>query len=344
VSGGLRQWVASSDHPLAYAARKTRRVALTFSLPAPALIVRPMLAIYMALRESYYFLVRLLICEPLFKAYCTQYGRGLRTGVYIHWVQGRGKLILGDNVLVDGKCSFLFTVRYLKDPTLRVGDNTVIGHGCTFTVGRQITIGKHCLIAGGVHMFDAPGHPTDPSLRKMGAPANADDVRPIVIHDNAWIGEHSIVFPGVVVGEGSVVAMGSVVVNEVPPYTIVAGNPARVTGRLSGARAQVREEDAGTAAAIADVGGASSLAAVMAVLRRVLGTDNLSPTEDFYDAGVTSIMMLPLLMEIEQQFGIAFSDGDFPDARTGQQLAARIDGLSRDSRANAPRGSLSDAP
>ena len=341
---GLRQWVASSDHPLAYAARKTRRVALTFSLPAPALMVRPMLAIYLALRESYYFLVRLLICEPLFKAYCTQYGRGLRTGVYIHWVQGRGKLILGEDVFVDGKCSFLFTVRYTKEPLLRVGDNTVIGHGCSFTVGQQITIGKHCLIAPDVRMFDAPGHPTDPTLRKRGAPANAEDVRPIDIEDNVWIGAQSILYPGVRVGEGSVVATGSVVMNEVPPYTIVAGNPARVTGRLSGAPAQAREVNAGKTAAVADVGGASSLAAVMVILRRVLGTDNLSPTEDFYDAGVTSIMMLPLLMEIEQQLGITFSDGDFPDARTGEQLAARIDALTRISRANESRGSLSEAP
>jgi len=323
---GLRRWLALSEHPLASAARKIRKAVVAFSLPAPALVVRPLLAIYLALRKCYYFLVRVFICEPLFKAYCTQYGRGVRTGVYIHWVQGSGKLILGDNVLVDGKCSFHFAVRYTKDPTLRVGDNTVIGHGCNFTVGRQITIGKHCLIAGGVNMFDAPGHPTDPSLRKSGAPANAEDVRPIEIHDNAWIGAQSIVFPGVSVGEGSVVATGSVVMNDVPPYTLVSGNPARVIARLPGARTQVRDHHAGNAASVTDVSGAS-LDAVMAILRRVLGTDNLSPTEDFYDAGVTSIMTLPLLMEIEQQFDITFSEGDFPDARTGQQLAVRIDAL-----------------
>ena len=82
----------------------------------------------------------------------------------------------------------------------------------------------------------------------------------------------------------------------------------------------------------------------MGILRRVLGTDNISPTEDFYDAGVTSTMVLPLLMEIEQQFGIKFPEEEFPEARTGQQLAARIDALSRISRADVPRESLSDVP
>jgi len=287
-----------------------------------------MLAIYLAVRQCYYVLVRLLICEPLFKAYCTQYGRGLRTGVFVHWVQGSGKLVLGDNVLVDGKCSFLFTVRYTKDPTLRVGDNTVIGHGCAFTVGRQIAIGKHCLLAPGVRMFDSPGHPTDPLLRKTGAPANAEDVRPIDIHDNVWIGAQSIVFPGVSVAEGSVVATGSAVMSDVPPYTMVAGNPARAVARLSRARTQASAERPEKPVCVADVSRTSSLDPVMAILRDVLGTNNLSPTEDYYDAGITSIMALPLLLEIEQRFGITLSEKDFPDARTGQQLAALIDALS----------------
>ena len=337
---GLKRWLALSDHPLASAARKIRSALIRFSLPAPVLLVRTMLSIYLAVRECYYFLIRVFICEPLFKAYCTHYGRGLRTGVYIHWVQGDGKLILGDNVLVDGKCSFHFATRYTKDPMLRIGDNTVISHGCDFTVGRQITIGKHCLIAVGVRMFDAPGHPTDPSLRKTGAPANADDVRPIEIHDDAWIGARSILFPGVSVGKGSVVAMGSVVMNEVPPYTLVAGNPARVIGHLPGTPATERTGKTGCVAGVAG----ASLDAVMAILRRVLGTDNISPTDDFYDSGVTSTMVLPLLMEIEQQFGITFPEEDFPEARTGQQLAARIDALSRSSRADVPGESLSDVP
>jgi len=191
-----------------------------------------MLWVYLTLRGAYYFVYRVFVCEPLFKAYCTRYGRGLRTGVYVHWVQGSGELILGDDVYVDGKCSFTFASRFSDRPVLEVGDRTIIMHDCFFTVGRRITIGRHCMLAGGVWMFDAGGHPTDPAARLAGLPPPPDKVRPITIGDNVWIGMKCLIFPGTTIGEGSVVAAGSVVRGEVPPYTVVAGNPARVVAVL----------------------------------------------------------------------------------------------------------------
>ena len=52
-------------------------------------------------------------------------------------------------------------------------------------------------------------------------------VKPVTISDNVWIGQRGIICPGVTVGEGAVVSAGSVVMTDVAPYTIVAGNPAR---------------------------------------------------------------------------------------------------------------------
>ena len=92
---------------------------------------------------------RLLICEPLFKAHCQSSGRGV-TDVFIHWITGRGDIIIGDDVLVDGKCSITFASRYAAAPSLIVGDHTGIGHGCTFSMGQRITIGRHCRIAAHV--------------------------------------------------------------------------------------------------------------------------------------------------------------------------------------------------
>ena len=51
---------------------------------------------------------------------------------------------------------------------------------------------------------------------------------PVIIKDNAWIGMSAIILKGVTVGEGAIVAAGSVVTKDVPPHTIVAGVPARV--------------------------------------------------------------------------------------------------------------------
>lgn len=327
------RWIAISENQIARRARRLRRAFLSFSLPAPVLIVRPLLIVFLAIRKSYYFLVRIFVCEPLFKAYCTQYGRGVRTGPFIHWFNGRGRLIVGDNVLVDGKCSFSFALRYATDPVLSIGSNTIISHACGFTVGRRITIGEHCLIARGVLMFDAPGHPTSPALRKMGAPANLEDVRAIEICNNAWIGTNAIIFPGVTVGEGSVVAAGSAVMSDVPPFTTVAGNPARVIGRLSPGEVPKGGRNAQTAGSAANHSG-RSLNDLMPILRKTLGTDSLTPDEDFYDAGITSIMVLPLIAEIEEHFGVVISDNDFQNANTGREVAAYIETLLADSHAN----------
>jgi acetyltransferase-like isoleucine patch superfamily enzyme len=228
----LRRVLATSEHAVIQCARAVRRRVLTFTLPAPKLIVVPALHVFIGLRAVYYFLFRVLVCEPLFKAYCTRYGRNLRTDVYIHWVQGGGELIFGDDVLVDGKCAFTFAARFVDRPTLEVGDRTGISNRCRFTVGKRISIGNDCMIAAGVWIFDSSGHSTDPASRLADLPPPADEVRPVSIGDNVWIGTNSIIFPGVTIGEGSVVSAGSVVLSDVPANTIVAGNPARRIGTL----------------------------------------------------------------------------------------------------------------
>jgi len=224
---GLWRFLALSDHPLAVLARRIRRGLARFGLPAPRIVVRPVLVLFLLSRSIYFFMVRVFVCEPMFKAYCTSYGRNLRTGVFLPWVQGRGALMIGDNVVVDGKSSFHFAVRYSDRPELIIGDNTGIGHGCSFTVGKRITIGRHCRIGLSVQMFDSPGHASDPAARLAGLPAAQDEVRPITIGDNVWIGNNSIICPGVTIGDGSAVAIGSVVMSDVPENTLVAGNPAR---------------------------------------------------------------------------------------------------------------------
>jgi len=55
---------------------------------------------------------------------------------------------------------------------------------------------------------------------------------PVIIKDKVWLGAKVIVLKGVTIGEGAVVGAGSVVVNDVPPWTLVAGNPARVIRAL----------------------------------------------------------------------------------------------------------------
>ncbi|NLS95780.1 MAG: acyltransferase [Planctomycetaceae bacterium] len=236
----LHKFLATSDHPFARMGRNVRRWMRNLSLPAPRIVVKPMLWCFLAIRNTYYFVMRVFICEPLFKAYCTKYGNNLHTGVFIHWVMGKGNIIIGDNVTIDGKCSFIFSSRYCDMPKLEIGHRTGVGANCSFVVGKHIHIGEDCMIAGGTSFFDSNGHPADPDARKAKRPPSAEEVRPIEIGDNVWIGNNSTIFPGVRIGEGSIVSARSVVRTQVRPYTVVAGNPARKICDLS--RPVVRNE------------------------------------------------------------------------------------------------------
>jgi carbonic anhydrase/acetyltransferase-like protein (isoleucine patch superfamily) len=222
----LRRTVATSDHIAARLARRAYWGVRRFTLPAPRIVIVPILWVFLMVRATYYFLVRVFLCEPLFKAYCKEYGRGVRTDVYIHWIMGKGDIIIGDDVCVDGKSSFAFSPRFAERPTLRIGSHTQVGGGCTIAVAKQVTIGRHCLLAGGIWIADSNGHSTDPAARLAGLPPRPEEIRPVTIGDNVWIGSNAMILPGVTVGDGSVIAAHSVVRSDVPPYSIVAGNPA----------------------------------------------------------------------------------------------------------------------
>lgn len=230
---GWRRWFATSDHWLARTARCLRTSYRRVSIPAPKVVFVPALYAYLAVRNVYYFLLRVFVCEPLFKAHCVRYGRHVHTGTYIHWIQGKGSILLGDNITFDGKCVISFAARITDRPTLKVGSKTGLSHNCTLVVAKSITIGSHCRIATGVQMFDSNGHPTEVTSRTRGDAPDAKDVRPIVIGDHVWIGRNAIICPGVNIGEGSIVAAGAVVFNDVPPFSIVGGNPA---GRIGTTR------------------------------------------------------------------------------------------------------------
>ncbi|MFT3770759.1 MAG: DapH/DapD/GlmU-related protein [Minicystis sp.] len=232
MSATLR-YLANSDHPLAREARRLYRNITAFTLPAPRAVTLPMRWTFVATRDLYHLGMRLFISEPIFKSYCKQYGERVRTGPFVHYVIGDGDIILGDDVVLDGLSAFTFAARFSDSPTLRVGNRTGIGHQCQITVAKAITIGNDCRIGPKVWMFDSSGHSTDPEARLAGVPPTPEQVRPITIGDNVWIGGGAIIGPGVTIGDGAVVSAGAVVLADVPARTVVAGNPARMVGLTS---------------------------------------------------------------------------------------------------------------
>ena len=105
---------------------------------------------------------------------------------------------------------------------IRVGRNVFVNQNCTFYDLGGLDIADDVMIGPNVSLITT-GHPLEPSQRRATTIG-----RPIVIERNVWIAAGATVIGGVMIGENSVVAAGSVVTRDVPPNTLVGGNPARV--------------------------------------------------------------------------------------------------------------------
>ncbi len=115
---------------------------------------------------------------------------------------------------------------------LRIGDNVGIS-GTTISCSEAITIGNNVLIGSGCLITDTDGHPMDAEKRRQTSSYTDVINSPVVIADDAFIGSRSIILKGVTIGQGAVVGAGSVVTKDVPPFTVVAGNPAREIKKIA---------------------------------------------------------------------------------------------------------------
>ena len=111
----------------------------------------------------------------------------------------------------------------------RFGKGVYVNFNCTFLDTCLITIGSRTLIGPGCSFFAAT-HPLDPFLRNgtQGPELGA----PITVGEDCWFGGNVTVCPGVTIGRGCTIGAGSVVTKDVPPFYVVAGNPARIIKQI----------------------------------------------------------------------------------------------------------------
>jgi acetyltransferase-like isoleucine patch superfamily enzyme len=144
-------------------------------------------------------------------------------------IQGlsRHGVVFGDKVTV-GRFAMVRPSMYYGGPVgegLVVGDDSNIGPYSYIGCSGGISIGSNVMMSPRVSLF-AENHNFADVTRTM--KSQGVTRQPIVIEDDCWIASHSVVLAGVTIGRGSIVAAGSVVTKSVPPYSIVAGSPARV--------------------------------------------------------------------------------------------------------------------
>ena len=141
---------------------------------------------------------------------------------------------IGENSKIGEKC-FLTAWSSIGNqkfsPIIKLGNNSNISSFSHVTcvnkiiIGNNVCMGRHLLISDNSHGKDSF---EDAFVPVMERPLFSQG--PVIIEDNVWIGEYSCILPNVKIGRGTTIGAGSIVRNDIPPYSYVFGNPAKVIG------------------------------------------------------------------------------------------------------------------
>ena len=158
-----------------------------------------------------------------------------------HYLRG---VLLGKNIIIEDGVKLLRFPKNIKigddviiksgshlcpckhSALLEIGARTTVGFNTLIYASCRISIGDDCMIAPFVYIVDS-----DHGIERKELMNRQDNYsKPIIVGSDVWIGAHAVILKGVTLGDGAVVAAGSVVRENVLPYTIVGGVPARVIG------------------------------------------------------------------------------------------------------------------
>lgn len=183
-----------------------------------------------------------------------------RTAIPYDWYPGfiPENVILGENVYIDSSFGFAAFKSQNKAAMqmgyasscydrstfvtsgmgkIEIGEYSIL-NGCTIICSRHIAIGKYVMVAWGAVIYDnylasdldskarADILTTQAMLENREMPFSGSS--PIKIEDNVWIGFDAVVKPGTTIGRGSIIGSKSVVSGNIPPYSVVVGNPGRI--------------------------------------------------------------------------------------------------------------------
>lgn len=152
-----------------------------------------------------------------------------------------------NNIVIGNNCRIQGVIVCAKTGKITIGQYTAIMQDVKIQCASSITIGSFCGIASNTLVVDNNNHPIDIEGRiahrirvapggegyqgeSFGWEIAVSD--PVDIKDGVWIGSNCSIMKGVTIGEGAIVARGSIVTKDVEPHTIVAGNPAKMVKRL----------------------------------------------------------------------------------------------------------------
>lgn len=165
--------------------------------------------------------IRVIIGQILYKVIATHlpqsYSKFNKISHYLRVLSA--KLILdkcGKKIAIGRKAIF--------SKNIVIGNNSGIGEKCEIlgkcTIGDNVLMAPECIIYTRNHNFM--------DKNELIVNQGVTEEFPVVIGNDVWIGRRVIILPGVNIGNGAIIAAGSVVTKDVPPYTLVGGNPSKI--------------------------------------------------------------------------------------------------------------------
>jgi len=148
------------------------------------------------------------------------------------------KIIIGKNTHIRGELLI-----FAFDGKISIGNDCYIGEGTKIWSAENIVIGNNVLISHQVNIIDTDSHEINYKERELSFYELTSNLHilkkrnikaaPIYLEDNAWISYNVSILKGVTIGRGAIVGAGSVVTHDVPPFTIVGGNPAKFISKIN---------------------------------------------------------------------------------------------------------------
>lgn len=184
--------------------------------------------------------MHLIVSTLLFKMQCTWYGvsvgAGCRVlgGVRMRRFPG-SRIYLGKRLsLVNRPGRYAFNIfpqslmrTYSASSQIEIGDDVGANSVAIFCRSQSIRIGARTMIGGNCQIMDSDGHPLWPLSARRYYPGNEYDA-PVDIGEDVYIGLNVVILKGSRIGNGAVIAAGSVVTGDIPPNCVAGGVPAKV--------------------------------------------------------------------------------------------------------------------
>ncbi len=173
------------------------------------------------LRQRHLFRLVYALRAGFWRAQGMQIGRDVRfSRMEVTWPH---KISLGDRCSLEHGTYLNAAGPYSDGVSIRIGEGCFIGTGCEFNITSGLTIGRNSLIAAGTRIIDHNHGTLSDTYMKL----QPETAAAITLGEDVWIGANAVILQGVSIGDGAVVAAGSVVTRSVAPFMVVAGSPAR---------------------------------------------------------------------------------------------------------------------